>query len=409
MSKNTPDNAANAAPDTTLDAAPVAATNPSPSITTSTTDLNISRRNASDVFGRKWGAKFIKGLIKSVLTNKVYNQVDIDTIEQLDTNFFSSGLKNKICDILFRFQFTTDGGSGQWHYLLIEFNTSISKKNTWQFYNYHNLILQRFGEESLRKYGALPRVFTVFIYTGRRNSTLKPFASLVKGGKSLDEYAPLDLKFEFISIRNTSKELLRDHFSNDILLLLFKHDLDHDSVDEVVKTLDAFTKEEIEKDKKGVPNYSFYIADLIGDFIVFLDRPRANNDKSARALSKHYTNKENCVEGFMGKTTTRLTPFLKEMALNIKEENLIAEGEAKGLAKGLAEGEAKGEAKALQKCLLSIVEKRYPPISASLGAKIRSITEPETLYGLVDATQQYNDLAAFERTVENTLQQASAR
>jgi hypothetical protein len=66
--------------------------------------------------------------------------------------------------------------------------------------------------------------------------------------------------------------LLRDHFSNDILLLLFKHNLDYDFADEVIRILDAFMKEEIENDKTVVEKNLLDITAFIDDFIVFLHR-----------------------------------------------------------------------------------------------------------------------------------------
>jgi hypothetical protein len=120
-----------------------------------------------------------------------------------------------------------------------------------------------------------------------------------------------------------------------------------------------------------------------------------------------------------------MTPLMKEMVFNkgkdIVKEMAHVEGYTESFAKHFVDGFAEGldersdellaeyKVKGLQKYLLRFVEKRYPAVSASLDAKIRSIKEPESLYSLIDTTEQYNDFAAFERTVENTLQQTCTK
>ncbi|MDR1856176.1 MAG: hypothetical protein LBR22_03330 [Desulfovibrio sp.] len=109
----------------------------------------------------------------------------------------------------------------------------------------------------------------------------------------------------------------------------------------------------------------------------------------------------------------RLTPFMKKLAFNmgktLAEEMAKTETYSEYYADGFAKGYAEIKAKEIQNGLLRILNIRYPSVSASLVAKIRSITEPGSLYCLLDATQEHNDLAAFERTVENTLHEAIAR
>jgi hypothetical protein len=64
-------------------------------------------------------------------------------------------------------------------------------------------------------------------------------------------------------------------------------------------------------------------------------------------------------------------------------------------------------AEGLQDSILRIAEVRFPAINPSLNDKLRSINVLEVLYGLVDAvTEQQGDLAAFERTLDATLQMA---
>ncbi|MDR1857486.1 MAG: hypothetical protein LBR22_10100 [Desulfovibrio sp.] len=69
-----------------------------------------------------------------------------------------------------------------------------------------------------------------------------------------------------------------------------------------------------------------------------------------------------------------------------------------------------GYSEGLQDSFLRIAEVRFPQISKSLKDKIRSINAPEILNDLLDAAVQHKgDLAAFERTVDATLQLANAK
>ena len=61
----------------------------------------------------------------------------------------------------------------------------------------------------------------------------------------------------------------------------------------------------------------------------------------------------------------------------------IAKGEAKGIAKGeargIAKGEAKGEAKGLQIALVTVVEKRFPPLAELAQTKVQRLNKPDAL------------------------------
>jgi hypothetical protein len=113
-----------------------------------------------DVFCRKWAGILMLSMLSFLLPRKVFKQIDPQSILLVSTNFFA-GPKEKICDILYQFQFITDRGSGLLHYLLVEFSTYFTNETAWRFHLYYNLILQRFGDEYYKTQirdggGALP-------------------------------------------------------------------------------------------------------------------------------------------------------------------------------------------------------------------------------------------------------------
>ena len=57
----------------------------------------------------------------------------------------------------------------------------------------------------------------------------------------------------------------------------------------------------------------------------------------------------------------------------------IAKGEAKGEARGIAKGKAKGEAKGLQTALITVVEKRFPPLAELAQTKVQRLNKPDAL------------------------------
>lgn len=148
----------------------------------------------------------IKGTLKFVLNEKLYNKIDFSKTKSEKTEFITEELKKHQSDALFRIFFK--GGGETFLYLLIEHKSSVDKKLGSQLLKYLSDIVQKEVEST----GKIIPIIPIVIYNGKDN--WNPTGQFLSEYSYLEEFSDntkelLDFSYRFLDISKVDELELR--------------------------------------------------------------------------------------------------------------------------------------------------------------------------------------------------------
>lgn len=237
-------------------------------------------------------------------------------------------------------------------------------------------------EDALKAPGKkkLPFIIPIVFYHGKERWTGKPLRQLFPEDTPFAPYIP-DFALLLYDLSKVPEETLQAGLTDNAMLLLLKALHDALPARKLAQAFHLLASAASGRD----------VAETIRLFFTYLEQARP--DITPEDIQQEMA--------ALPQGDTTMQTFMERFSAMAFEQGMLV-GEAKGKTKGKAEGKAEGEVAATRRLIITLLSQRFDATPVRVAAKLKRITDRDTLDMLAASILKTESLEAFEALIEAT-------